>query len=364
MHLNDHGGTVFATARALGIATSELLDFSASINPLGPPPGVRQAIVEALDSLVHYPESEASELRRAVAEFHGLLDENICLANGSTELIYLLPRLVAGRRALIVAPPFSEYGRALSQAGWEVEHHTLSAHDGFALHLERMALDLAKGYDLLLMANPGNPTGRCYALKEISLLLQLCQQQHCFLVLDEAFMDFCEAESAKSLISSSRDALLLRSLTKFYALPGLRLGFAIGHPDLIRHVASLRMPWSVNTLAQVAGMAALADTGYCQQTLELIKTERHYLSKELGALPALRVFPSAANFLLLELPAAWSARQLQGAFLSSRLLLRDCGNFVGLSDRFIRVAVRSRGENERLVGLFKDILTGASHGAV
>ncbi|HEU0264285.1 MAG TPA: aminotransferase class I/II-fold pyridoxal phosphate-dependent enzyme, partial [Geobacterales bacterium] len=123
------------------------------------------------------------------------------------------------------------------------------------------------------------------------------------------------------------------------------------------------MPWSVNTLAQVAGIAALADAEYRQQSLELIKNERHYLSLELTTVPSLRVFPSAANFMLLELPATWRAQQLQGELLSQRLLLRDCGNFVGLSHRFVRVAVRSRGENERLVRLFKDILTGASHGA-
>jgi threonine-phosphate decarboxylase len=352
----DHGGNVFAIARSLGVPPEEILDFSANINPLGPAPGVRGTVAAAFDRLVHYPDSDCTELREALARHHGLSPTNICAANGSTELIYLLPRLAEGKRALVVAPPFSEYAKALTRDGWEVDYFVLASSDGFALPLDRLGEALGKGYDLLILGNPGNPTGRLYPLSEVEALYRLCRAAGCFLVLDEAFMDFCEEGSFRHFAAGRDGILVLRSLTKFYALPGLRLGYAIGSPEIIARLAMLREPWSVNTLAQVAGLASLADAGYAAATLKLVAAERAHLAAGLAAIPGLHPFPAAANYILVECVPARESGELAERLLAERILIRCCGSFAGLDHRFLRVAVRTREENDRLLAALAAVI--------
>lgn len=345
----EHGGNVFAIARSLGVQPEDILDFSASINPLGPAPGVREALLRAFNSIGHYPDSDCTELREALARVHGVEPANICVANGSTELIYLLPRMAPGKRALVIAPSFSEYAKALTRDGWSVDRFVLASADGFTLPLERLEKSIRKGYDLLILGNPGNPTGRLYRLPEVEALLSLCRAAGCFLAIDEAFMDFCEEESAKHHAAVRDGSIVLRSLTKFHALPGLRLGYAIASAMTIARLAAFREPWSVNTPAQAAGLASLADTGYTAATRKFVADERMHLSARIAAIPGLRPFPSAANFLLVQAVRGPSAGELAERLHEGLILIRVCSDFPGLDDRFFRVAVRSRNENERLV---------------
>ncbi len=344
-----HGGNVFAVARALGIAPEEILDFSANINPLGPAPGVRESMIGALDRLIHYPDSDCSELREALAHRHGVETINICVANGSTQLIYLMPRLVPGKRALVVAPAFSEYALALVRDGWQVEEFTLEACDGFALPFARLEQRVAGGYDLVVLANPGNPTGRLYSLAETEMLSRLCRTAGAFLVIDEAFIDFCEEASIKSYAAAEEGILVLRSLTKFYALPGLRLGYAIAAAPVISRLASLREPWSVNTVAQAAALASLAAPGYAEATRTLVAAERTRLAAGIAAIAGFSPFPSAANYLLVASKGGLSAGELGERVLAERILIRSCANFTGLGELFFRVAVKRPGENDRLL---------------
>jgi threonine-phosphate decarboxylase len=346
---HDHGGNVFAVARSLGVPPEAILDFSASINPLGPAKGVREALAASFSSLVHYPDSDSTELRDALAKRHGVESANICIANGSTELIYLLPRLMSGKRALIIAPSFSEYAKALKRDGWRVENFILSSADCFAFHLDLLERELRNGYDLLILANPGNPTGRLYLHSEIEEINRLCSISGCLLVIDEAFMDFSGKESADHLALRNGNILVLRSMTKFYALPGLRLGYAIGSQPIISQLSAIREPWSVNIPAQTAGVASLADADYAAATRELIISEREYLNAELAAIPGLRPFPSSANYLLVETDRSISAGELADKLMKELILIRSCGNFTGLDDQFFRVAVRNRDENIRLI---------------
>lgn len=354
-HTSNHGGNVIAMARNLGLRPEDILDFSASINPLGPPSGVWEAIRDAFDRLVHYPDSEATELLHALARYHGIAPENICAANGSTELIYLLPRLAQGSRALVVAPPFSEYARALVREGWDYDYFILRSEDDFAISRSRLESELRKGYDLLFLCNPGNPTGRLLTIPEVDEIVTCCMETGTFLALDEAFIDFCEDESAKHTVCSSGNGIVLRSMTKFFAIPGLRLGYAIGSKDVIANLATMREPWSVNTLAQVAGVAALADIDYPVRTRQYVGMERERLTAGLREIPGLKPYPSAANYLLIEIIAGPDASQLQRLLLEDRILIRGCGNFHGLDDRFFRVAVRTTGENELILRALRRI---------
>lgn len=348
----DHGGTIYAAARQLGCRPAEILDLSASINPLGLSTAVRAACMSALEQLPHYPDPTAQKLTKALAEYYQISTKAIVPANGSTHLIHLLPTAMNGSRALIVAPAFSEYAHALTRHGWQTHYHLLSPADGFRLDLERLVQQLREQTPhLLFLCNPANPSGTLHPSAVIPELLTVCHDTGTLLVLDEAFMDFCgEQYSSTAQVVASNQGIVLRSLTKFYALAGLRLGCALASPQLAERLRAALPPWEVNTMAQFAGVAALADHQYAAETRELINAERHLLTDSLSRLPGMTLFPSAANYLLIHLSGPLDAPQLYERLLKKHhILLRDCSNFVGLDQQFVRVAVRSRPENERLI---------------
>ncbi|WP_224959980.1 threonine-phosphate decarboxylase CobD [Geomonas subterranea] len=347
---HEHGGNVFAVARNLGLAPERIIDFSASINPLGMAPGVREALTASLDRLLHYPDKGAAELKQALAAYHGVDSSSIAVANGSTELIHLLPRTFPGRKALVVAPAFAEYALALERAGWQVDYFLLAPDDDFVLRLPELAHALGAGYDMLFLCNPGNPAGNLLPQREVAGVIDLCRESGTFLVLDEAFIDFCEEESAKHLVLGNPRAVLLRSMTKFFGIPGLRLGYAIAAAETVAQIVAQQDPWSVNTAAQVAGIASLADAEYCRRTRSYVDGERVRLAAALADIPGLRVFPGRANYLLVRiLREGVTAGVLRKALLAKGMLIRDCSNFQGLDQSFFRVAVRLKEENDLLL---------------
>jgi threonine-phosphate decarboxylase len=355
-HTYEHGGNIISMARQHGFSPTDSIDFSASINPLGLSPKVREAIIGALDSLVHYPDNDCGELKQALAGFHGVPPEYIAIANGSTEIIYNLPALLPGKSVLIISPSFSEYSHALLQHRCEVRHMILSPNDNFSLDLERLSRVLDEYYDALYLCNPGNPSGMLYPRQVIEQVYDLCRATGTFLVLDEAFMDFCEKASAKDMIITSDHGIVLRSMTKFYGIPGLRLGYAMAAPALIERLTSMGGPWSVNTLAQTAGVAALADEEYSKRSIEYIAGLREDFSRSLSGFPQLTVYPSNANFLLVEINSGITSTELKQRLMEKMILIRDCSTFTGLSNRFFRVAVRTESENARLLECLREIL--------
>lgn len=355
-HTFEHGGNIFDIARQLGTDPASIIDFSASINPLGISSMVKKSIISALDSLVHYPDNSHSELKQALATYHGLSTANIVVANGSTEIIYQLPAMLPGRRALIISPAFNEYVRSLEQQQWEARHFLLKPENNFSIDLAALEQALAGGYDALYLCNPGNPNGTLYTLEIIEKIYSLCIASGTFLVLDEAFMDFCENSSAKHDIVKGDNGMVLRSMTKFFGIPGLRLGYALSSSTMAERLDAMGGPWSVNTLALTAGVAALQDREHNQRTVEYIRQERSSFFDHLSELKQLKVYPSCSNFILAEITNCMSAMELRDRLMRQRLLIRDCTNFMGLSPQFFRVAVRTTAENERLVGALKGIL--------
>lgn len=354
---HDHGGAVFAIARQLGLHPEEIVDFSASINPLGMPSGVRAAVIGQVDSLVHYPEADAGPLRDALAAFHGVDAEQICPSNGTTELIFLLPRLVPGRRALIVSPAFSEYAKGLDAAGLEHESLLLSPDAGFPLDMAVLRERLSEGFGILYLCNPGNPTGRLYLKSEIEQVADLCRSSGTLLVLDEAFIDFCgEDASAVQSVGGSGRVVVLRSMTKFFAIPGLRLGYAVTDAATATRLSEMRGPWSVSTLAQAAGLAAIADTDFRIRSLEFIAGERQRFFRLLSSIHGLSPFTPSANYLLIRLDGGRLAKDIRKELLARRLLIRDCSLFDGLNGSYIRVAVRLPEHNDMLVESLREIM--------
>lgn len=318
---------------------------------------VRKSIVSAIDSLVHYPDSSHGDLKQALARYHNLSPDNFAIANGSTELIYFMPAMLPGKKALVISPSFSEYVRALGQNLWEVQHFILSPDSNFSIDTVKLEQALAGDIDVLYLCNPGNPNGTLYPQRVIKKIYNLCIASGTFLILDEAFMDFCEEASAKRFVVRGDSAIVLRSMTKFFGIPGLRLGYSISNTSLAESLKSMGGPWSVNTLAQVAGIAALQDADHNRRTIEFVGQERHKLHKDLEQFAHFKVYPSSANFLLVEILEGIGARELKEQLVHHRILIRDCSSFVGLNDRFFRIAVRSREENRRLLECLKKIVT-------
>jgi len=352
----EHGGDIYGLARELGLPPEELLDFSASINPLGFPPGLPAALAHALAEVVHYPDRTCTALRRELAACHGLSPEQILVGNGSTELIYLLPRALRPRRGLIVAPAFSEYEKALRAAGAEVRWHLTREEEGFTL---RGPLD-SQGAELVFLANPASPSGALLSPEELSEQVRRLTAAGAVVVLDEAFIDFVEEASLKTSLPRCPRLVILRSFTKFFGIPGLRLGYLLAAPELLAQVARVQEPWSVGTLAQAAGRACLADPAFMARTREVVARERERLFEELAALPGLKPFPAQANYLLVKITVpGLSAARLRRRLLFRGLIIRDASNFTGLDERFFRVAVRTGPENQRLVAALEEVLEEA-----
>jgi len=353
-----HGGDVYHLARSLGIKLTDLMDFSANINPLGFPPGLVGAVGEALKEIVHYPDRRCLALRHDLAAYHHLAPEEILAGNGSTELIYLLARVLKPRRGLIVTPAFSEYEHALTVAGVPVAFQATSEAHDFTLH----EILTAQAGDLVFLAHPTSPSGGLLAPELFLEVAAALNAVGSYLLLDEAFIDFVEEASFKSFLGRFPRLMILRSFTKFFGIPGMRLGCLLAAPELIARLAAAQEPWSVNTMAQVMGRACLTDAEYIARTRTLIAQEREFLLARLAALPGLTPFPSAVNYLLVKLnqPGA-TAAALRQQMLSHRIVIRDASNFRGLDERFFRIAVRSRRENERLLKALEECLSAAVH---
>jgi len=343
-----HGGAVARAARELGIPVGEILDFSASINPLGVPDGVLAAAREALLEAIHYPEIDAVSLREALVEYYGLSAENLLPGSGSTELLYLLPQVLKPRRALLVTPAFSEYERALLQAQVQLDFFPLSPEDGFQLDLDKLLRALATDTDLILLANPGNPSGIGIDPEVIETLARKVREQ-AVVAVDEAFADFCPQRSVLERVVGHGNLYVFRSLTKFYAIPGLRAGYLAGPARGIARLAAARLPWTLSTPALAAAKACLDEEDYRRRTLELIPRLREELADGLAA-AGFQVFAGEANYLLARLPEdAPDAASLAAGLRLQGILIRDCTDFPPLDGRYLRVAVRGADENLRLL---------------
>lgn len=361
-----HGGNLIWAASLAGCSPSEIVDFSASISPLGPPPAAIAAIQSSLSDLSHYPDPDYRLLRQALGASHHLSADWILPGNGSAELLTWASRDLAELDATyLITPAFGDYLRALKAFGaraiacpLELERERQGlAYSGLTAQLEGAVQNskLKAQRSGLLLNNPHNPTGRLFSAESILPLLR----RFALVVVDEAFMDFLPPDQQQSLLEMVMEypnLVVLRSLTKFYSLPGLRLGYAIAHPERLWRWQQWRDPWAVNVLAAVAAVAVLQDADFQRQTWDWLAGARSHLFEGLAALPGLDPLPSAANYLLVR--TEFSVGQLQQQLLQqSQILIRDCMSFAELGDRYFRVAVRTEAENQQLLEGLSRILS-------
>ena len=349
-----HGGNIYDAAPDGG----EWLDFSPNINPLGLSEKVRQAIENEIGNLVHYPDPAARVLKQAIAKHYGVPLEEIVLGNGGAELFYVLFHTVRPKRVLLPVPSFSEYERAALSAGAEVVYFSLREEDDFHLDEEALCAQMEAG-DCLILGSPNNPTGQRVTRSALEHVLKEARQKDVLTVVDESFMDFCAdaAEfTARRLVAEYDRLVVVQSLTKFFAIPGLRLGFAVASQTLAERMDAAKDPWNANSLAQAAGVAALADEEYQRRTMAWLSVEREFLFSALSALHGVKAYPPTVNFILLRLAPSWGNASAFCALMRGKgILLRDCSNYPGLDDTFVRVAVRTREDNERLLEAFRRI---------
>ncbi|MEO0011865.1 MAG: histidinol-phosphate aminotransferase [Cyanobacteriota bacterium] len=359
-----HGGNLNWAARIAGCPVSALTDFSASINPLGTPKSAIAAIVNSTYQLSAYPDPEYTELRSHLANHHQIDPQFILPGNGSAELLTWAGRELAQQDfTYLITPAFSDYYRALNAFGGKI----LPCRGEPPFALTKFAPTLFDSLPIpqspqphsgLLLNNPHNPTGKLWTKEEILPYLK----QFNLVVIDEAFMDFLTPTQEQSLIpwvAEYPNLVILRSLTKFYSLPGLRIGYAIAHPDRLKKWQQWRDPWSVNTLAAAATAAALQDKEFQQQTWDWLTPARSRLFEQLEAIPGLDPLQGAANYLLVK--TELSATKLQEQLLRNyQIVIRDCLSFPELSDRYFRIAVRLPPENDALTEAIAAIVEAES----
>ena len=351
-----HGGGIFQQAAAAGIEVDEIIDFSANINPLGLPPGVDVVLRESLDHLQHYPEIDGRSLCRAAAARLGLEPSHILVGNGSTALIYLLARVLQPRRAVLWSPTFSEYGRALELASCRVEN-LISWRAGSNLEVSgllKKSLKLRPG--IVFICNPGNPTGALWSRSGLETVVGELAAAGITCVIDEAFIDFTgPGHSLADRVTEFDNLLVLRSLTKIYALAGLRCGYLVGSRQLVDRLAPFQEPWSLNYPALRAAVAALEkDHDFLKDTVSFISRERARLTAEIAETGYLTPYPATANYILARLAEGCAGRDLKDfLFRQERIMLRLCGDYAGLGNDYVRFAVRTAAENARLVAALR-----------
>lgn len=356
--IGKHGGNIYQIARQTGLKPEHILDFSANINPLGVSAQVIKVLGSSEDAIINYPDRESHDFVAALADYHGLPAENFLAGNGSSEFIYLLPAVLRPKSALIVAPAFTEYDNSYQRAKGVVFFFTTRERDGFVIQEKLLYEELKRGYSVLYLCNPGNPTGVAIPPDVMQEIIGHAHTRGTTVVVDEAFVDFVEEHSIKRLVSSFDNLFIFRSMTKFFALPGLRVGYLMSQAKNIEQVRRHQEPWSCNALAQRAGIASLRDTAYIQKTISYVREARRALLDELKQIAHLTVYNSQANFLLLKLhnSAPLSLPGLYEQLLSRGIMIRTCEDFSGLDMSFFRVAVRKKNENRRLVAEIRTIL--------
>ncbi len=355
-----HGGEVWDVAKENNLAIEDLVDFSSSINPLGPSPRALEAIKNCLDQLPLYPDSNSTALREAIAQHFGCIDKsNIIVGNGSTELIYLFSEvfLKKGDVALVPSPSFGEYASAIIRTGAKPKLVNLAT--DFQVESNVFIKEMA-GTKAVFLCNPNNPTSMLIPHDTLTQIVEKALAENVVVFVDEDFIEFVEDEKSNSLVGDLDkfpNVFVLRTFTKFYGLTGLRVGYGIAEEETINVFSHAKMPWNVNSLAQAAAAAALEDKDHSRKTLEVVKREKEFLTKELAKIRGFKVLQADTNFVFIDVrKSGLNASEIRKQMIKNGILVRDCSSFTGLDEFYVRAAVKTRNENQKLLNAFEKVL--------
>ena len=385
--MDFHGGNIYKIFREKNI--KEILDYSSNINPYGIPESLKKRITENLEILERYPDPDYIELRQKLAHLNKVDVSNIILGNGATEIIFLFMKVINPKKILIAAPTFGEYERAVKamkrvenssilgnsdkkkddenscgKQKIKIEYFELKENDDFKLNIHNLKNELEKKYDLLIMCNPNNPTGKFLKLDETEEILKECNKYNTKLFIDEAFIDFLKDGIKESIINTKEDKqnlFVTRAFTKFFAMPGLRLGYGIYFDKkLEKRISEKKEPWSVNNIAEMAGLTVLDDTKYIEETLKWIAEEKTYVYEKLNEINGIKPYKTEVNFITVKIEDNFilkglNVKILRGKMIEKGILIRDASNFKFLDERFFRLAIKNRKNNDRVIETLKKI---------
>lgn len=360
----SHGGDIWGFSRKYNIPLDEVLEFSGPINFLGPPPKAVEAVKQNANLIRYYPDPNPVEFKEQIAQYvgHGVEEGNILLGNGSIELIYTITEILPrGFKALIPVPSFSEYEKAALRVGGEPVF--LQLPQDFALETDKIKKAVTDDTRIMYICNPHSPSGTLYSKKALLDLVEFCNKKDIIFSIDENYIEFAEKGEETTLAGMIKDyenLFVIRSVTKFYGMPGIRFGYGIAAGNLIDKLETMRLPWSINGLAGAVTLAAFNDTEFIQNTKLTIAKERAALAKSLSEIEGLHVYPSVTNFLLVKIQnRKLTSTMLKELLTKEHILIRDCCTFMGLDDSYFRVTVRSAKDNQELVQTIKRILENA-----
>lgn len=349
-----HGSDLEKIQQVYGIKKEDITSFSANVNPLGVSPLLREQLSTHIDAITTYPDREYTALRSCIAGYAGCDPRCVLVGNGSTELISLLIQLEHPQKALIVGPTYSEYEREIALGGGSCLYYPLPEEQDFRLDVSHFTAQLNERLDLVVLCNPNNPTSTAISQEEMRKILDVCKQFDIFVMVDETYVEFApepDRISSVALTQYYNNIIILRGTSKFFAAPGLRLGYAVtGNRDLIEAINSRKNPWTINSLAVVAGEIMFRDTAYIESTRRLIAEERERMFYILDAAERFHVYPPTANFMLVRiLDPHLSSSELFERAIRRNMMIRDCSTFPFLDQHYIRFCIMEPGMNTKLL---------------
>lgn len=349
-----HGSDLEQIEQIYGIRKEDIVSFSANVNPLGISPNLRRTLSEHLDAITTYPDREYTSLRHCIADYIHSNPENIIVGNGSTELISLFIQIEHPKKAMVIGPTYSEYEREIFLGGGTTHYYPLKEKNDFSLDMEDFLSHLNESIDLLVICNPNNPTSSAITREQMRQILDTCKQFDIFVMVDETYVEFAdnmEQITSVPLTNYYNNIIILRGTSKFFAAPGLRLGYAVtGNRDLIKAINTRQNPWTINSLAVIAGELMFSDEDYIRKTKELISSERTRVYEALNSSPDFKAYLPNANFVLVKiLKDGLTSQELFDRAIRQGLMIRDCSTFPFLDQKYIRLCFMNPEDNTRLL---------------
>lgn len=348
-----HGGNIYRLKRE---GKGELLDYSSNINPLGVPDSFKRAIIENFDILEKYPDPDYVELRENIGRYNKVDVKNIIAGNGATEILFLYMKAMKPKKTLIISPSFAEYKRALDSVGSEIIHYPLLEENNYNLDIESFLKEVPK-CDLVVICNPNNPTGSFISLENIKKINDVLSEKGIKLFIDEAFIEFIRGwEDMTSVLLEDKNIFVMRALTKFFAVPGVRLGYGITYDEeIMKKMEKYKEPWSVNSFADIAGKIMLWDKEYIEATENWIEEEKKWFYEESCKIENIKTFKTNVNFILVKLLKKNSS-VVRDEMIEKGVVVRDASNFMFLNEQYIRLAIKNRENNIKVLQALKEVM--------
>lgn len=354
--MSVHGGNIEEVARMYKFNPEEIVDFSANINPMGLSENVKKAMINSIDKVIKYPDITYFDLKNSISNFEDINSQNIILGNGAAEAIFNIVRALKPKKALLPAPTFSEYEEAILSVNGEIKYYKLKEKNNFEIDNEFID-NIKDDIDVVFICNPNNPTGVLTTNQFIIKVLKKALITNTIIVIDESFLDFMETNneySSKGLLNYYDNLIVVKSLTKFFAIPGARIGYGLCKNNvLINEINKVTVPWSINIIAADAIIQGLKEKDYINNSIKYVKDEKECLYRALKEIQVLKVLKPSVNFIMFKLLIDLD---LKGELIKRKILIRSCSNYIGLNENFYRIAVRTSEENKIIINEIRNIL--------